>query len=115
MLFNLYMSSMPSPPGNILLVTYADDSNILNSGPIIEPVVKELNIYLSTLDTWFKGRNLFISPSKSSATVFSTFSGDASTVLDVKINGEAVPTVKKTKVLGVTYDYLLSAHCKYED
>ena len=46
LLLNLYMSSMPSPPGNILVITYADDSNILNSGSIIEPVVKDFNKYL---------------------------------------------------------------------
>ena len=107
-LFNLYMSSMPLPPGNIELVSYADDSNILNSGPKIEPIVKELNGYLNTLDIWFKSRNLFISPSKSSATLFSTFSAEASTVLEIEIDGEIVPTVKKPKFLGVTFDNLLS-------
>ena len=74
----------------------------------VAPLVKGLNKYLSTLDT-------FILPSKASDTVYSTFSGDARTVLEVRINGEAVPTVKNTKILGVTYDNLLSAHCKYED
>ena len=64
-LFNLYMSSIPRPPENINLVTYADDSNILNSGPKIAPVVQEINVYLNTLDIWLKSRNLFISPSKS--------------------------------------------------
>ena len=108
LLFNLYMSKMPSPPGNIKLVSYADDGNILNSGPLIEPVVKEINEYLITLDSWFKSRNLFISPSKSSATVFSTFSGDVGRELDVEINGEPVPTEKKPKILGVTFDGLLS-------
>ncbi|MCP3664957.1 MAG: hypothetical protein GY696_21080, partial [Gammaproteobacteria bacterium] len=73
-LFNLYMSTMPAPPGNIKLVTYADDSNVLNSGQFFDPVVKQLNSYLATVNDWFKSRNLFISPSKSSATVFSTFS-----------------------------------------
>ena len=107
-LFNLYMSSMPSPPGNIVLVSYADDSNILNSGPKIQPVVKELNSYLDTLNSWFKNRNLFISPAKSSATLFTTFSGEVSEELGVEIAGEKVPTVKKPKILGVTFDNLLS-------
>ena len=107
-LFNLYMSSMPSPPGSVKLVTYADDSNILNSGPIIDKAVQEINIYLSTLDEWFKGRNLFISPSKSSATLFTTASAEVNETLDIKINGETVPTVKKPKFLGVTFDGLLS-------
>ena len=100
---------MPSPPSNesnILLVTYADDSNVLGRGQFIGPIVEDLNEYLSILDNWFKGRNLFISPAKSSATVFSTYSGDVSTVLNVKIDGEIVPSIKRPKFLGVTYDNL---------
>ncbi len=107
-LFNLYMSSMPSPPGKIKLVTYADDGNLLNSGPTVEPLVEELNSYLSVLNNWFKSRNLFISPSKSSATLFTTASNEVSTTLDIIIDGETVPTVKKPKILGVTFDNLLS-------
>ncbi len=107
-LFNLYMASMPQPPGNIKLVTYADDSNILNSGPVVEPIVKDLNSYLNVLDTWFKSRNLFISPAKSSATLFTTFSNEVNMELGIEIAGEKVPTVKKPKILGVTFDGLLS-------
>ena len=107
-LFNLYMASMPSPPGSIKLVSYADDGNLLNSGPKIEPLVEELNSYLSILNTWFKSRNLFISPSKSSTTLFTTASSEVSTTLDIIIDGESVPTVKKPKILGVTFDNLLS-------
>jgi hypothetical protein len=107
-LFNLYMSSMPSPPGNIVLKTYADDSNILNSGPVIEPVVEELNSYLATLNIWFKNRNLHISPAKSSATLFTTASNECNLELAIEIDGEKVPTVKKPKFLGVTFDNLLS-------
>ncbi len=107
-LFNLYMSKMPAPPGNIKLVSYADDGNILNSGITIEPIVQEINSYLSTLETWFKSRNLFISPSKSSATLFTTASNEISLELAVEINGEPVPTVKKPKILGITFDGLLS-------
>jgi hypothetical protein len=107
-LFNLYMSTMPAPPGKIKLVTYADDSNVLNSGPKFDPIVKELNSYLATLNDWFKGRNLFISPSKSSATVFSTFSNDCGIVLQIEVDGQIVPTVKKPTFLGVCFDNLLS-------
>ena len=107
-LFNLYMASMPSPPGNIKLVSYADDGNLLNSGPKTKPLVEELNSYLSTLNEWFISRNLFISPSKSSATLFTTATNEVSTTLDIVIDGETVPTVKKPKILGVTFDNLLS-------
>ena len=107
-LFNLYMSKMPLPPGNIRLVSYADDSNVLNSGIEIPEVCEEINIYLDTLDNWFKSRNLFISPSKSSATLFTTGPNECNTVLPIKINGEQVPTIKKPTFLGITFDNLLS-------
>ena len=102
------MSKMPLPPGYIKLITYADDSTVLASGPNFKPLCDDLNNYLSTLDYWFKERNLFISPSKSTATIFSTFSNDASIQLPIEINGQNVPTVKKPKFLGVTFDNLLS-------
>ena len=107
-LFNLYMSKMPAPPGNIKLISYADDGNILNSGSVIKPVVEEINSYLSILEEWFISRNLFISPSKSSATLFTTSSNEIGLELAVDINGEAVPTVQKPKILGITFDGLLS-------
>ena len=101
---------MPTPPGNIGLVTYADDTTVSNSGTMQElpTVCQELNSYLETLVNWFEERNLFISPSKSSATIFSTAGCDANTDLPIYINNEKVPTVKKPKILGVTFDNLLS-------
>lgn len=102
------MSSMPQPSGNTVLVTYADDGNALCSGPKIEPICKELNSYLSTLDNWFKQRNLFISPAKCSATLFTTWTNEMNTELPIFINNEPVPTVKKPKLLGVTFDNLLN-------
>ena len=107
-LFNLYMSLMPSPPGNIKLFTYADDSNLLNSGPTIEPLCKELNEYLETLNDWFKSVNLFISPSKSSATLFTTFSNELNRQLPITIEGEQVPTERQPKLLGITFDGLFT-------
>lgn len=107
-LFNLYMSKMPTPPDGIVLITYADDSTVLNSGPKIDTICKELNEYLDGLDTWFKSRNLFISPGKSSATIFTTWSNEKNAQLPISINGSAVPTTQNPKILGVTFDPMLT-------
>ena len=106
-LFNLYMSKIPSPPLNIKL-TYADDSSAFSSGPKFGPLCDNLNSYLATLEQWFKARNLFISPSKSSAMVFTTFTNEVKTVLSIFINGDQEPTKQDPKVLGVTFDPLLT-------
>ena len=107
-LFNLYMSKMPSPPEGIKLVSYADDSNVLKSGTNIESLCQDINQYLNTLDEWFISRNLFISPAKSTATLFTTSKYELNLELPVEINDVRVPTVKQPKFLGVTYDNLMS-------
>ncbi len=90
---------MSQPQGNIKLVSYADDSNVLNSSIGIPAICSEINPYLDTLDAWFKRRNVFISPAKSSSTLFTTYSNECNTTLSIEINGEQVPTVKKPKFL----------------
>ncbi len=40
--------------------------------------------------------------------LFTTSSNECNTELNVKIDGEKVPTVKKPKILGITFDNLLS-------
>ena len=103
-LFNLYMAKMPSPPGNIKVETYADDTTALNSGVDIDKICTELNIYLDTLKTWFSSRNLGISPTKSSATLFTTWGNEKNKQLNIKIDNESVPTTTTPKILGCTLD-----------
>ena len=112
LLFNLYMSTLPTPPGNMKLVSYADDCQVLNSGEFIDPVCKEMIPYLDQLASWFKSRSLEISAEKSTATVFSTWSNDAARnnvpkhkqPLPLTIQGKTIPTVMHPKILGVTFD-----------
>ena len=108
LLFNLYMATIPLPPAPMRLVSYADDCSIIISGPKILPLCAELNAYLNTLNNWFIERNLHISPAKSSATVFTTFSNEISIQLPIYINNTLVPTEKHPKILGVTLDPLLN-------
>ena len=113
-LFNLYMSKLPSPPDIIKLVTYADDSTVLSSGPKIRLICENLNAYLATLLDWFSNRNLEISAPKLSATIFTTFSNEKGVNLQSTINGQPVRTKQDPKILGVTFDPMLkfSRHIK---
>ena len=114
-LFNIYMSHIPLPPAGIHLFSYADDCSIVTSGPKIPPLCKKLNTYLHTLNQFFLERNLKISPSKSTATIFTTCTQEMSVNLPIVINGDQVPTVKNPKILGCHLDPLLNfnAHAKY--
>ncbi|KAI5753538.1 hypothetical protein M8J77_001119 [Diaphorina citri] len=108
LLFNLYLSKMPLPPPGITLVTYADDCSILASGNDIDELTILINNYLVTMHSWFTNRNLQLSPEKSSATLFTTWTCEMNTELKIKINEQQLPTVKTPKILGVTFDPMLT-------
>ena len=71
-LLNYLICTCPEGPSPIWHQTYADDSTALCSGPKIQPLCLKLNAYMETLN---------LSVPKSSATVFTTFSNEVSTVL----------------------------------
>jgi hypothetical protein len=98
-LFNLYMSKMPPAPFDIKVDINADNTTVLKSGPTPKALYQDPNNYLSVLDSWFKERNLFISPAKSSATLFTTHPHEVKMTLDIKINEDQVPTVSHPKLL----------------
>jgi hypothetical protein len=89
------------------LVTYADDWTVLASGPIIEDIYPPLNAYLNTLAAWYADRHLALSSTKSSATLFTTSTNEISTNLEISINGETIPTVKRPRILGGMFDNML--------
>lgn len=106
-LFNLYMCKMPTHP-DIIIITYADDTSACKSGTNIGEICADLTTYLDGLNNWFKARNLIISPSKSSATLFTTSSNECKYSLDITIDNQAVPTVQQPKILGVVLDNLVT-------
>lgn len=103
-LFNLYMCSLPTPPANIVIVSYADDITILSSGVQPEQLGGPINIYLSELHNWLEGRNLRLSAEKSTATLFTTWNKEFRKDLNIQVAGNPLPTVSNPKVLGVTMD-----------
>ena len=106
LLFNFYVSGIPPPPTGVTLVSYADDCTILSRDRSIEVLERRMNDYLPLLKQYFSDRNLQLSEPKSTATLFTTWTREVSRELDVRIDGQKIPTVKHPKVLGVTFDNL---------
>ncbi|KAL1445963.1 hypothetical protein WDU94_005493 [Cyamophila willieti] len=67
-----------------------------------------INEYLTTLHVWLSERKLELSAEKSTATLFTTWTKEVNTVLEVKVNGQTLPTIKNPKILGVTFDPMLT-------
>ena len=91
-LFNAYMSGLPAPPDGIKLTSYADDCTSYASGPTIPPICEHLNSYPTTLHEWLEEHDLELSPGKSTATIFTTFSQEVSMSLPIRIGQHIVPT-----------------------
>ena len=89
-------------------MTYADDITILTTGKSPAALCTRLNIYLPHLCDWLEGRNLSLSLSKSTVTLFTTWTKEVDRQLNVLVAGTPLPTTKAPKVLGVTFDPLLT-------
>ena len=105
-LFNAYMSGLPTPPNGIKLTSYADDCTSYASGPTIPSICDKLNSHLTTLHEWLEEHDLELSPGKPMATIITTFSQEVSMSVPIKIGQHTVPTTKNPKILGVTPDSL---------
>lgn len=97
---------LPPPPESVDIVSYADDSTLMARNNGISNLCRRLNSYLSILAAFFSNRNLKISPTKSSATLITTWTKEVSLQLAVEVGGQRIPTVIYPKILGVTSDSL---------
>ena len=108
------MATAPTPPEDVKLVSYADDCTVLSSGPVISEIETKTNSYLAVLLKWFQENSFELSPGKSSAPLFTTFSNESGRTLKIEVEGNRIPTEKHPKILGVTFDpmYRFGAHAK---
>ncbi|XP_049316536.1 uncharacterized protein LOC125779305 [Bactrocera dorsalis] len=68
----------------------------------------KVNSYLSDLSRFLTARNLQLSPTKSTATIFTNWTKEYRLELDIAVDGVKIPTVNNPKILGVTLDSLCS-------
>ena len=109
-LFNFFVSDCPVTPP--LITSYADDVTIAVSHPDISRDASTISSLLSDsfvpVSNWAEGNKMGIAPDKSSATLFTPWTSQVNAELAVTINGARVPTEKKPKILGVTFDPLFT-------
>jgi hypothetical protein len=103
-LFNIYMSDIPTPPVGIKLFTYADDITTLSLHHDVDIAQKNLEPFLSDLHKWTQENNLKLNPDKSTSTLFTLDPSEYDKTLNLHINNTLIPTVKHPKVLGLTFD-----------
>jgi hypothetical protein len=109
---------MPTPPGEVQLISYADDTTLAASGPHVKPICDTLNGYIPTLLAFLEERQLMVSAEKSTVTLFTPDSREVNKERfrpKVYVNGAEVPLVKNPKILGELFDpmFIHTAHRNY--
>ena len=107
-LFNFYLRHLPSPPEHIKVVQYADDISIYATGKPIQALSESINKYVPRVLEFLEERELKVSPSKSTVTLFTPDTKEFKIIPDVKMKNDAVPHDHKPKLLGVTYDTMFT-------
>ena len=103
-LFNIYMSDIPTPPDNIYLHSYADDITTLSLHYDIQTAQDNLEPYLEKIYKWTKDNDLKLNADKSTSTLFTLHPNEFNKTLNLHINNTLIPTVQHPKILGVTFD-----------
>ena len=69
-LFNFYLTKMPSPPPNLKIIQYADDISIYAAGTNITALAADITTFTKQVVAYLEERELQISPEKSTTTLF---------------------------------------------
>jgi len=74
---------------------YADDLSVYAMGPNIQILGDRVNSYVPTRLQFFKGRDLIVSPEKSTVTLFTPQPNQSRKHPQILINGTTVPLEKE--------------------
>ncbi len=107
-LFNFYISDLPPPPAQVNLVSYADDITVFTSNPKISVMERDLNDYLPLLDKFLSDHGLVVSTGKSSVSLITSQTQQHNLHPQVFLRNTLLPLNKTPKILGVTFDPLLT-------
>ena len=115
-IFNFHVADIPQPDLPVQVVSYADDLTIFATGPL-EEICPKINEYLDVLFAYLNSIFLKISPTKSTASLFTRETRQINRLknpnqqeLRIYIDGNLIPTELHPKILGVTLDPSLRFH-----
>jgi len=103
-LFNFYLSNLPTIPKDIKLIQYADDISIFALGPKVEELSTKITTFMKHLAAFLEERELLIAPEKSTVTWFTPATAEAQVEPKGTILEKHIKLDKYPKLLGVTFD-----------
>ena len=107
LLFLIYINDLPNVCDKTMPFLFADDTNLLISGSNSQKLYEAANNDLNAIAEWLKVNRLSLNVKKTHYMVFS-YTKVKSDNAELKIEGETIPEVSKTKFLGVIIDNRLN-------
>lgn len=108
-LYNIFISDIPSPPEGALLLTYADDVLLALRGRFGHTLERKLNIYMNELYSYFNKWGLKLNVQKCVSIVLhgkhrACFPGLRRYTPAIKVGNDIISPSDKIKYLGVVYN-----------
>ena len=107
LLFLIYINDLPNVCDNTMPFLFADDTNLFISGDNSQKLYEAANNDLNAIAEWLKVNRLSLNVKKTHYMVFSN-TKITSANTELKIEGETISEVTKTKFLGVIIDNRLN-------
>ena len=101
-LFNSYVSSYPHNAD--LITSYADDFTAAATASTIDASTAVMADHVRDVEQWATNRELQISSTKSTVTLFTSDNSQGNVHPHVPLGGGSLPLEKYPKILGVTFD-----------
>ena len=107
-LFLIYINDLSNVCKNSTPILFADDTNLFIKGKDLNTIENEINNELDVISTWLKVNKLHLNIKKTHFMIFRGNKKSSCHNLSIKIDGEKLSEVDKTKFLGVYIDNKLT-------
>lgn len=113
LLFILYINDLPHIVNNksSFVTNYADDSNLLITGPTYQEISRHTRSLLSSANEWFARNRLILNENKTSVVLFKTRQTRFEAPVNLAVNNTVLKIGASTKFLGIHIDEFLNWNC----
>ena len=109
LLFLVFINDLHNVSETLFFILFADDSNLLLSGPNVNDLCNQMNIELNKVVEWFKINKLCLNVKKTNFMIFNAKNKPSpQSDLTLKVDEAIVDQVYHTKFLGVIIDSKLN-------
>ncbi len=101
LLFILYINDLSQISNSVHFILFADDSNVVKTGPNLQQLSENLENEFSLISKWLQANKLSLSLHKTKSMVFCTSQKEKSPEINIKLNDTNIEQFKETKFLGI--------------